>query len=184
MSSYKRGEVWLVDLGYVAKVRPCLIISTPALDRDRALATLIPHTTSPRGSRFEVQIKAKFLRAGVFDVQNIVTIPHAKLLRKLGNLTLEQMMEVEQILLSGWDLKRTILRKTKYKLCAGYNAIKSLHQNVQPKQVIARDRILEQVWGYDFMGDSNIIEVYIRYLRLKLEATGEQRLIQTVRTCW
>ena len=50
-----------------------------------------------------------------------------------------------------------------------------------PRQVITRDRILEKVWGYDFMGDSNIIEVYIRYLRLKLEATGEQHLIQTIR---
>lgn len=52
---------------------------------------------------------------------------------------------------------------------------------VHPKQVLTRDRILEEVWGYDFMGDSNIIEVYIRYLRLKLEAEGEKRLIQTVR---
>ena len=50
-----------------------------------------------------------------------------------------------------------------------------------PRQVITRDRILEQVWGYDFLGDSNIIEVYIRYLRLKLEANQEKRLIQTVR---
>ena len=50
-----------------------------------------------------------------------------------------------------------------------------------PKQVLTRDRILEEVWGYDFMGDSNIIEVYIRYLRLKLEADSESRLIQTVR---
>ncbi|HEY9621130.1 MAG TPA: response regulator transcription factor [Crinalium sp.] len=50
-----------------------------------------------------------------------------------------------------------------------------------PRQVITRDRILEQVWGYDFMGDSNIIEVYIRYLRLKLEEKDEKRLIQTVR---
>ncbi|MEB3268372.1 MAG: response regulator transcription factor [Leptolyngbya sp.] len=50
-----------------------------------------------------------------------------------------------------------------------------------PRQVLTRDRILEEVWGYDFMGDSNIIEVYIRYLRLKLEASGEKRLIQTVR---
>ncbi|MEM9162992.1 MAG: response regulator transcription factor [Cyanobacteria bacterium P01_F01_bin.4] len=50
-----------------------------------------------------------------------------------------------------------------------------------PKQVLTRDQILEEVWGYDFMGDSNIIEVYIRYLRLKLEAEGEKRLIQTVR---
>ena len=50
-----------------------------------------------------------------------------------------------------------------------------------PRQVLTRDRILEEVWGYDFMGDSNIIEVYIRYLRLKLEAESEKRLIQTVR---
>lgn len=50
-----------------------------------------------------------------------------------------------------------------------------------PRQVLTRDRILEEVWGYDFMGDSNIIEVYVRYLRLKLEAEGETRLIQTVR---
>jgi DNA-binding response OmpR family regulator len=51
-----------------------------------------------------------------------------------------------------------------------------------PRQVITRDRILEQVWGYDFMGDSNIIEVYIRYLRLKLEVNNEKRLLQTVRS--
>jgi DNA-binding response OmpR family regulator len=49
-----------------------------------------------------------------------------------------------------------------------------------PRQVITRDRILEEVWGYDFMGDSNVIEVYIRYLRLKLEANNEKRLLQTV----
>ncbi|HSM84463.1 MAG TPA: response regulator transcription factor [Nodosilinea sp.] len=52
---------------------------------------------------------------------------------------------------------------------------------INPRQVLTRDRILEQVWGYDFMGDSNIIEVYVRYLRLKLEAEGESRLIQTMR---
>jgi two-component system OmpR family response regulator len=50
-----------------------------------------------------------------------------------------------------------------------------------PRQVLTRDQILERVWGYDFMGDSNIIEVYVRYLRLKLEAQEEKRLIQTVR---
>ncbi|MEB3161402.1 MAG: response regulator transcription factor, partial [Synechocystis sp.] len=44
------------------------------------------------------------------------------------------------------------------------------------RQVLTREQILERVWGYDFMGDSNIIEVYIRYLRLKLEAEGEPRL--------
>jgi DNA-binding response OmpR family regulator len=50
-----------------------------------------------------------------------------------------------------------------------------------PRQVFTRDQILEKVWGYDFMGDSNIIEVYIRYLRLKLEEKNEKRLIYTVR---
>lgn len=50
-----------------------------------------------------------------------------------------------------------------------------------PRQVFTRDQILEHVWGYDFVGDSNIIEVYVRYLRLKLEEQGESRLIQTVR---
>ncbi len=50
-----------------------------------------------------------------------------------------------------------------------------------PRQVLTKDQILENVWGYDFMGDSNIIEVYIRYLRLKLEEKGEKRLIHTVR---
>ncbi|UXE64068.1 MAG: type II toxin-antitoxin system PemK/MazF family toxin [Woronichinia naegeliana WA131] len=99
MSSPKRGEVWLVDLGYVAKVRPCLVISIPTLERDRALVTLVPHTTSLRDSRFEVQVKAKFLREGAFDVQNLITIPHAKLLRKLGELTSEQMESLEAILL-------------------------------------------------------------------------------------
>ena len=51
-----------------------------------------------------------------------------------------------------------------------------------PRQVLTRDQILERVWGYDFMGDSNIIEVYVRYLRLKLEANNESRIIQTVRS--
>ena len=50
------------------------------------------------------------------------------------------------------------------------------------KQVLTRNQILERVWGYDeTMGDSNVIEVYVRYLRLKLEAEGESRLIHTVR---
>lgn len=50
-----------------------------------------------------------------------------------------------------------------------------------PRQVFSREQILEKVWGYDFVGDSNIIEVYIRYVRLKLEENAEKRLIQTVR---
>ncbi len=50
-----------------------------------------------------------------------------------------------------------------------------------PRQVFTREQILENIWGYDFLGDSNIIEVYVRYLRLKLEQENEKRLIHTSR---
>jgi two-component system response regulator MprA len=50
-----------------------------------------------------------------------------------------------------------------------------------PRQVMTRAQILSQVWGYDFAGDENVIEVYISYLRRKTEDGGEPRLIQTIR---
>jgi len=50
-----------------------------------------------------------------------------------------------------------------------------------PRQVLTREVIYDRIWSYDFGGESNIIEVYVRYLRQKLEAGGEPRLIQTVR---
>ncbi|MEN9937716.1 MAG: hypothetical protein RLZZ387_4295 [Chloroflexota bacterium] len=50
-----------------------------------------------------------------------------------------------------------------------------------PQQVLTREVIYDRVWGYDFGGESNIIEVYVRYLRQKLESRGEARLIHTVR---
>ena len=80
-----RREVWLVDLGMVAKVRPCLVFSIPAdEENDRVLTTVVPHTTSTRESRFEVLSDVRFLKAGAFDAQNIVTIPTVKLVRRLG----------------------------------------------------------------------------------------------------
>lgn len=51
----------------------------------------------------------------------------------------------------------------------------------RPRQVLTRDIILDRVWGFDFEGSSNVLEVYIGYLRAKLEAAGEPRLIHTVR---
>jgi two-component system response regulator MprA len=50
-----------------------------------------------------------------------------------------------------------------------------------PRQVLTRDIIYDRIWGYDFGGESNIIDVYVRYLRAKLEAGGEPRLIHTLR---
>lgn len=50
-----------------------------------------------------------------------------------------------------------------------------------PRQVLRREQILQEVWGYDFGGDDNVLEVYVGYLRKKTEAGGEARLIQTMR---
>jgi two-component system response regulator MprA len=50
-----------------------------------------------------------------------------------------------------------------------------------PRQVLNREQIYDKVWGYDFEGESNVIEVYIRYLRAKLETPGYSKLIHTVR---
>jgi len=50
-----------------------------------------------------------------------------------------------------------------------------------PRQVLRREQILQEVWGYDFRGEDNVLEVYISYIRKKTEAGGESRLIHTVR---
>lgn len=81
-----------------AKVRPCLVISIPAGLEDRALVTIVPHTTSVRGSRFECDVAIGFLRPGAFDVQGISTVPEPKLLRRIGRLEPAQLAEVEEVL--------------------------------------------------------------------------------------
>ena len=90
-----RGSVWIVDLGMAAKVRPCLVLSVPTDPQDRVLATVVPHTTSVQVTRFEVAVKAPFLKPGVFDAQQVATIPQVKLVRKLGNLPPDQLALVE-----------------------------------------------------------------------------------------
>jgi mRNA interferase MazF len=91
----QRGEVWMVDLGMVAKVRPALVLSQPFTDADRALITVIPHTQSLRGSRFEIALSLPFLKSGAFLIQSPVTIPAVKAGRLLGRLTPAQLAMVE-----------------------------------------------------------------------------------------
>ncbi len=66
----QRGEVWFVELSMAEKPRPALVISCEYGDNDRALITIVPHTTAIRGSDFEVRVDARFLDArGAFMVQ-------------------------------------------------------------------------------------------------------------------
>jgi len=87
------GEVWLVDLGMAQKTRPALVLNRPYRDADRALISVIPHTTSLRGS--EIGLSVPFLQPGAFLVQNPITIPAVKAERFLGRLTTQQLAQVE-----------------------------------------------------------------------------------------
>ena len=86
----------MVDLGLVAKVRPCLVLSVPIEESDRSLVTLVPHTTALRQSRFEIDVSPRFLRPGAFDAQGIVTVPTVRLMNRLGTLSADQIRAVEK----------------------------------------------------------------------------------------
>lgn len=90
-----RGEVWLVDLGMAAKVRPCLVLSVAPGPADRVLFTLVPRTTSVQGTAFEVAVAVPFLKPGVFDAQGLVTVPRPRLIRRLGVLSPTDLAPVE-----------------------------------------------------------------------------------------
>ena len=96
MPKAKRGEVWLVDLGMTAKVRPAVIFNTPFREDERALFAIVPHTTALRGGRFEVAMTVFRLEAGAFDVQGLRPVPAVVLVRKLGVLNQSQMNSISQ----------------------------------------------------------------------------------------
>lgn len=95
MPAANRGSVWMADLGMAAKVRPCLILSVPTDPGDRVLVTVVPHTTSVHGTRFEVAVPAPFLKVGAFDAQQVATVAQARLIRQLGYLTPAEFATVE-----------------------------------------------------------------------------------------
>ncbi len=90
-----RGEVWMVDFGIAAKVRPAVVLSQPYADEDRALFAVIPHTTALRGSKLEVALPASFLnKEGAFMLQGFSTVPPRHFIRRLGSLNAAQMSEL------------------------------------------------------------------------------------------
>ena len=91
----QRGEIWLVDLGMVAKVRPVLILSVAYIGQERSLVTFVPRTTSVRGTRFEVPHVGRGFDAGAFDAQGIATVPSVQLVRRLAAIDGPTMAKVE-----------------------------------------------------------------------------------------
>jgi mRNA interferase MazF len=97
--------LWRVDLGYVGKVRPVLVVSVPFLDNERTLCIVVPHTTSLRGTRFEVSVLHPALSGGAFDVQQTAAIQAVKFIQRLGTLNAEQMSAIERALSQVLGLK-------------------------------------------------------------------------------
>ena len=136
-------------------------------------------------ARDQVEDRVKGLELGADDYL-VKPFAFSELLARVRTLLRRGKSQLEPSVLRVADLELDLLRR---RVVRGGDRIELTAKEfdlldyliTHPKQVLTRDRILEEVWGYDFMGDSNIIEVYIRYLRLKLEAEGEGRLIQTVR---
>ena len=89
------GDIWRVDLGLAAKVRPCLVMSDYPADDELALVFIVPHTTAVRGNRWEFPCVKPYLKAGVFHLQQLQPISLARLELKLGALTIEEFVALK-----------------------------------------------------------------------------------------
>jgi mRNA interferase MazF len=85
------GEVWIVDLGLAAKVRPCLVLGDYPEDDELALIIIVPHTTALRNNRWEVSIPKTFLKTGAFHLQQLQSVLIVRLQRRIGKLTDEEL---------------------------------------------------------------------------------------------
>jgi mRNA interferase MazF len=100
------GELYLVDLGMVGKVRPAVVVSREDPESPRALAVCVPLTTENRDSAYEVALgKLRFLdRESWVNVQGLMSLGHEKLIRRLGRLPAPQMEQVKTALRFALDL--------------------------------------------------------------------------------
>lgn len=94
MRAISSGEVWQVDFGLAAKVRPALLLTSNPADEELDLVTVLLHTTALRGNRWELSIPKPFLKPGAFHLQQIQSVPTVRLEHKLGVLTEVEMNQV------------------------------------------------------------------------------------------
>jgi mRNA interferase MazF len=94
MPAINRGEVWQVDFGMAAKVRPALLLTGNPADDELDLVTVLLHTTSLRGNHWELSILKPFLKPGAFHLQQVQSVPTVRLERRLGVLNEAEMNKV------------------------------------------------------------------------------------------
>ena len=94
MPAVNAGEVWMVDFGIAAKVRPALLLTGTPANEELDLVTVLLHTTALRGNRWELNIPKPFLKPGAFHLQQIQSVSTVKLERRLGVLAGDEMNRV------------------------------------------------------------------------------------------
>jgi two-component system response regulator MprA len=114
-----------------------------------------------------------------FAFQELLARIHA-LLRRVAPSSKPEILRYSDLMLDTGTRLAKRAERTFELTAKEYDLLEYLMRN--PRQVLTREQILDRVWGYDFGGESNVLEVYIRYLRQKTEANAEQRLIHTVRS--
>jgi two-component system, OmpR family, response regulator MprA len=134
----------------------------------------------------EIQDRVKGLDLGAddylvkpFALEELMARVRALLRRRPDKAEESGRLKYEDLLLDV-DGRETIRGDRRVELTAKeFDLLHLFMQN--PKRVLSRDQIMERIWGYDYSGESNVLEVYVAMLRQKLEESGGKRLIQTVR---
>ena len=109
MTSFKRGDVVIVDLGLAQKVRPCVVVSMANPDRQRNMSVVVPMTTEIRGGECEVSFpKPAWLRSqSVVNVLGVAGVDNAKVVRRIAPFPEKNLQEISQKLarILGLDFK-------------------------------------------------------------------------------
>ena len=136
----------------------------------------------------KIKDKVEGLDIGADDY---ITKPFAipELLARIRNIMRKHVTSREEKIKVGIGVKNLLLNPLTHEACVNSQVVpltkkeyELLEYLVKNKgRVISRDKILQVVWGYEYMGDTNVVDVYIRYLRSKLDDKFEEKYIHTIR---
>lgn len=134
----------------------------------------------------EVENRVKGLDTGAddylvkpFALEELLARVRALLRRNAGEDSASQKLVFEDLVMDT-DAREVIRSGKRLELTAKEFELLHLFM-MNPKRVLSRDLIMDKIWGYDYSGESNVLEVYIAMLRQKTEEHGGKRLIQTIR---
>ena len=112
-----------------------------------------------------------------FNIREVLARVHALMRRSKGFSS--DKIQVGDLLLNGAERTALINGHALTLTVREFDLLECLMRH--PRQALTRAQLIQHVWGQDYFGDENVVDVYVRYLRKKLEADGSERIIQTVR---